>query len=169
MKQYVNLRVFRDFRKVRFYTFHIEDCEQSEATLFFNKMKSNSEVADDLNKLAQWIVEIGNNHGALLELFRFEEEAHALPPPPRGQRKVGITQIENNDLRLYCVWISESIVILANGGIKKSATVQGTPDLMPHFRFAKTMGKQINQLISQKEFNHRGKEILNIDNLDLTN
>ena len=168
MKQYVNLRVFRDFRKVRFYTFHVENCEYSETTAFFNKMKTHDEVADDLNKLVQWIVEIGNNHGALLELFRFEEEAHALPPPPRGQRKVGITQIENNDLRLYCVWISESIVILANGSIKKSATVQGTPDLVPHFRFAKAMGKQINQLISQKEFNHRGKDILDRDNLDLT-
>ena len=168
MKQYVNLRVFRDFRRVRFYTFHVENCEYSETASFFNRMKSDDEVADELNKLVQWIVEIGNNHGALLELFRFEDEAHALPPPPRGQRKVGITQIENNNLRLYCVWISDSIVILANGGIKKSATVQGTPDLVPHFRFAKAMGKQINQLISQKEFNHRGKDILDIDNLDLT-
>ena len=167
MKQYVNLQLFREFRKVRFYTFQKEEQNESETAQFFNKMKTNDEVADELNRLAQWIVEIGNNHGALLELFRFEDEAHALPPPPRGQRQVGITQIEHNDIRLYCVWISEAIVILANGGLKKSATVQEMPELMPHFRFAKTLGKQINQLISEKSFQYQGKQILNIDNIDL--
>ena len=167
MKQYVNLQVFRDFRKVRFYTFQIEDSDKSETDKFFNKLKTDMSVSDDLNRLVQWIVEIGSYHSALIELFRFEEEAHALPPPPKGQRQLGITQIENNDLRLYCIWISESIVILANGGIKKSATTQGTPELIPHFRFAKTMGKQINQLISEGNFNFQGKEILDIDNIDL--
>ena len=167
MKQYVTLQVFRDFRKVRFYTFQKEMYDETETTLFFNKMKNEVEVADELNKLTQWIVEIGNNYGALSELFRFEDEAHALPPPPRGQRKVGITQIDHNDLRVYCVWISESIVILANGGIKKSATVQETPELMPHFRFAKAMGKQINQFIAEKSFQYQGKDILDIDNIDL--
>lgn len=124
-------------------------------------------MTQDLNKLATWIVEIGQNHGALLELFRFEDEAYALPQPPIGQRMVGLSHIENNDLRLYCVWISESIVILANGGVKKSMKVQDTPELMPHFRFAKTMGRQINQLIREGTFKYRGKEILESDNLDL--
>ena len=167
MKQYVNLQVFKDFRKVRFYTFQTEDSDKSETDKFFTKMKEDVSVSDDLNCLVQWVMEIGNNHSALIELFRFEEEAHALPPPPKGQRKVGITQIENNDLRLYCIWISESIVILANGGIKKSAKTQGTPELIPHFRFAKTMGRQINQLISEGIFRFQGKEILDIDNIDI--
>lgn len=166
MKQYVNLRVFRNFKKVRFYTFQLETDAESETAKFFNKLKKEQNIADDLNRLAQWLVEIGQIHGALLELFRFEEEAHALPPPPRGQRKLGITQVENNDLRLYCIWISESIVILANGGIKKSATVQGTPELMPHFRFAKTLGRQINQLITEGSFQYKDKEILNSENID---
>ena len=167
MKQYVNLQVFRDFRKVRFYTFRIEDSDKSEVDKFFTKMKSEDSISREMNQLAQWITEIGNFHGALIELFRFEDEAHALPPPPKGQRKVGIAQIENNNLRLYCVWISESIVVLANGGIKKSATVQGTPDLLPHFRFAKAMGKQINQLIIERSLRFQGKEIFDIENIDI--
>ena len=84
MKQYVNLQLFRDFRKVRFYSFQLEDSDKSETEKFFSKMKTESSFSDDLNHLAQWIVEIGDNHGALLELFRFEDEAHALPPPPIG-------------------------------------------------------------------------------------
>ncbi len=167
MKQYVNLQVFRDFRKVRFYTFQLENNDTSETMKFFNRMKADDSSVEDLNRLARWIVEIGENHGALLELFRFEEEAHALPPPPIGQRKVGVIHIQNNDLRLYCVWISESIVILANGGIKKSDTVQGTPDLIPHFRFAKAMGRQINQLIREGNFRFYGKNILDIEDIDI--
>jgi hypothetical protein len=167
VKQYVDLQVFRDFKKVRFYTFKLENETESETSKFFNKLKNVEIVSQDLNKLATWIVEIGQNHGALLELFRFEDEAHALPPPPKGQRKVGLSHIENNDLRLYCVWISESIVILANGGLKKSMKVQDSPELMPHFRFAKTMGRQINQLITEGTIKYRGKEILESDNLDL--
>jgi hypothetical protein len=167
VKLYVNLQVFRDFRKVRFYTFQFEEDNISETAKFFDKLKTIESITDDLNRVAQWIVEIGQNHGALIELFRFEEEAYALPPPPKGQRKVGITQIEHNDIRLYCVWISESIVILANGGIKKSATTQGTPELMPHFRFAKSMGRQINQLMTEGLFQFRGKEIIDTEQIDL--
>jgi hypothetical protein len=167
VKQYVNLQEFRDFRKVRFYTFCFEDSDKNETDKFFSKMKTEDLYADDLNRLAQWIVEIGDNHGALIELFRFEEEAHALPPPPIGQRKIGVIHIQNNDLRLYCIWISESIVILANGGIKKSATLQGTPELIPHFRFAKAMGKQINQLLTEGNFRFKGKEILDIESIDI--
>jgi hypothetical protein len=167
VKQYVDLHVFRDFKKVRFYTFKLENETESETSKFFNKLKNVEIVTQDLDKLATWIVEIGQNHGALLELFRFEDEAYALPPPPKGQRKVGLSHIENNDLRLYCVWISESIVILANGGLKKSMKVQDSPELMPHFRFAKTMGRQINQLITEGTFKYRGKEILESDNLEL--
>jgi hypothetical protein len=167
VKQYVDLQVFRDFKKVRFYTFKLENETESETTKFFNRLKNVEIVTQDLNRLATWIVEIGQNHGAFLELFRFEDEAYALPPPPKGQRMVGLSHIENNDLRLYCVWISESIVILANGGIKKSMKVQDTPELMPHFRFAKSMGRQINQLITEGTFKYKGKEILESDDLNL--
>ena len=49
MKQYVNLQVFRDFRKVRFYTFQKETADETETALFFNKMKAVNGVADELN------------------------------------------------------------------------------------------------------------------------
>lgn len=168
MKQYVNLRLFRDYRKVRYYTFHIEEQEESETSKFFNKLKPQTEYADELNELANWLFEIGNKYGALPFLFRFEDEAVALPPNPRAQRRVLVEKIEKNNLRLYCIWISEEIVILANGGVKLSAVVQDSIELMPHLRFAKNMGKHINRLITNGEFQFLGKEIFDIDNIDLT-
>lgn len=113
------------------------------------------------------MVEIGNEYGALPFLFRFEDEASPLPPEPMAQRRVKIKEIKLNSLRLYCIWISEDIVILANGDLKTSRVAQESP-VKPYFNFAKNMGKQINRLIVDGSFKFKGKEILDFENIDLT-
>lgn len=170
MKQYVNLQVFKTFRKVCYYTFQIDGHNQNETDKFFSKFEFNEEIGDDLFRLNRLIITIGNQTGAIFELFRPEDQAVALPPKPsfRVNRILQIHEIEHNSLRLYCIWISEEIVILANGGIKKSQKTEDSPDLMPHFRFIKSMGKQINNLISENSFAFEGKEIFDLENIDLT-
>ena len=153
---------------MRYYTFQIENHDESETLKFFNKLKNNTEHTDELNELADWLVKIGDEYGALPFLFRFEDEAGALPPNFKSQRRIKIEKIEKNDLRLYCIWISEKIVILANGGLKLSVVAQDSPELMPHLRFVKVMGKQINRLIAERSFRFMGKEIFDMENIDLT-
>jgi hypothetical protein len=170
MKQYVNLQVFKSFRKVRYYTFQIEGHEQTETDKFFSKLEFAEQIADDLNRLNRLILTIGERTGAVIDLFRPEDEAVALPPKPnfRLSKILQIREIEHNSLRLYCIWISEEIVILANGGVKTSQKTEDSPDLMPHFRFVKSMGKQINKLIIENSFTFEGKEIFGLENIDLT-
>jgi hypothetical protein len=170
MKQYVNLQVFKSFRKVRYYTFQIEGHAQNETDKFFSKLEFVEPITDDLNRLNRLILTIGEKTGAIIDLFRPEDEAVALPPKPsfRINKILQIREIQHNSLRLYCIWISEEIVILANGGIKTSQKTEDSPDLMPHFRFIKRMGKQINRLIIENSFAFEGKEIFDLENLDLT-
>jgi hypothetical protein len=170
MKQYVNLQVFKSFRKVRYYTFQIEGHEQTETDKFFSKLEFAEQIADDLNRLNRLILTIGERTGAVIDLFRPEDEAVALPPKPnfRFSKILQIREIEHNSLRLYCIWISEEIVILANGGVKTSQKTEDSSDLMPHFRFVKSMGKQINKLIIENSFTFEGKEIFGLENIDLT-
>ena len=170
MKQYVNLQVFKTFKKVRYYTFQIEGHNQNETDKFFSKFELSEEIGDDLYRLNRLIITIGDKTGAIFELFRPEDEAVALPPKPnfRVRRILQIQELEHNSLRLYCIWISEGIVILGNGGIKTSQKTEDSPDLMPHFRFIKSMGKQINKLIIEDSFTFEGKEIFDLENLDLT-
>jgi hypothetical protein len=170
MKQYVTLEVFRTFRKVRYYTFQIEGHEQNETNKFFSKLEYVEAIADDLYRLNRLIITIGERTGAIIDLFRPEDEAVALPPKPhfRVRQILQIREIEHNTLRLYCIWISEEIVILANGGIKTSQKTEDSPDLMPHFRFIKSMGKQINKLIIEDSFTFEGKEIFDLEHIDLT-
>ena len=121
MKQYVTLKVFKTFKKVRYYTFQIEGDKQNETDKFFSKLEFVEAVADDLFRLNRLIITIGDKTGAISDLFRPEDEAVALPPKPhfRLYDILQVREIEHNSLRLYCIWISEEIVILANGGIKK--------------------------------------------------
>jgi hypothetical protein len=164
VKQYVSLRLFKTFKKVAFYTFVIEDQDDSETDKFFNKVEPMTQLEAEVNALVSWIIEIGENRGAIYDFFRFEEEASALPP----KAKFATQTLPVGNLRLYCVWLSEAVVVLANGGLKTAQTVQECPDLWPHFTFAKKMAKQLTNLLSTGELVINGKEIENINETELT-
>ncbi len=70
-------------------------------------------------------------------------------------------------LRLYCVRLSEEIVILANGGLKTGRTVQDSPDLLAKFRFANKMAHQLLELIRSGELQLAGREIVNVEQIEL--
>lgn len=163
MKLYVHLQLFKSFKKVNFYTFKFEDELHTETEKFFNKFENDVFVLNDLNNMVAWLTLIGEKYGAKTPFFRHEAAAHALPPPMSKM----IKEVIVNDLRLYCVWISEEIVILANGGIKQSQKVQDSDDLLPHFRFANIMAKQIDELIRNKEFHFNKKQIQNLSEIEL--
>ncbi len=163
MKKHVTLQLFKTFSKVNFYTFQFIDSAQSETDKFFSKFENDVLVETDLLNLVSWLSLIGQKYGAKSGFFRHESAAMALPPPMAKMVKEVIV----NDLRLYCVWISEEIVILANGGIKQSQKVQDSPEIMRHFRFANMMAIQITEMIYTDDFQYAGKQILNLNNIEL--
>lgn len=67
--------------------------------------------------------------------------------------------VEFSNLRLYCVRVSDQIVILLNGGIKTSEKVQNSPDCLAHFRFAIQVCKQLDKLIQEGEIKIRAKTL----------
>ncbi len=163
MKKLVTLQLFKSFSKVNFYTFQFEDDEESETEKFFSKLENKVEIETDLNHLVVWLSLIGKKYGAKLEFFRHEAAAHALPPPMSKMVKEVIV----NGLRLYCIPISEQIVLLANGGIKTAQQVQNAPNVLAHFRFANAMAKQVDQLIREGDFKFTGKNILHLNEIEL--
>jgi hypothetical protein len=163
VKNIVTLQLFKSFQKVNFYTFKFENDEFSETNKFFTKLETDDSVKDDLEHLAIWLSLIGQKYGAKMPFFRHEASAHALPPP----MSMMIREVIVNDLRLYCLRISDEIVILANGGIKKSQKVQDSPELISHFRFANVMSKQIDELIKEREIRFNGKFIFDLDEIEL--
>jgi hypothetical protein len=162
VNKFVSLSLYQSYNKVNFYTFQFEGDEMTETEKFFTKFEKEEQFSDDLNNMAVWLFILGQRYSAKKEFFRFEGAASALPPPKSKM----INEVIVNDLRLYCLRISDKIVILANGGIKSSQTVQGSPDLMPHFRFVNVMSKQVDEFIKDGTFKVEGKNILELDKIE---
>lgn len=164
MKNFVTIRLFKTFKRIAYYTFLVEGREHSETDAFFTRFEGQLALANDLNLLAAWIEEIGQSRGASSRYFRFENAAAALPPPARIMAELGNSYCL---LRLYCIRLSDEVVILANGGRKASQTVQNSPELMTHFRFANRMAQQLIELIQSGELVLKGKQIMNVETIEL--
>lgn len=120
------LQIFDDEEKLcTFYTVKWDDAKLSETDKFFLRFKEDSKLKTSLQELASFIeVVIGNEYGALPEFFKFENKAQGLPP--KGKFGVGEITINysNFPLRLYCLRISNSLVVLFNGAEKTSNSAQ---------------------------------------------
>lgn len=142
MNRFATIEEVEQFDKVTYYTIKFEDCEESEFENFLSKHRDDSTIQDEYNDLIAWIKQIGDAIGAKPQYFRQENRASALPPPSRF---VEIDYLQN--LRLYCMWVSESIIILFNGAIKTQNAAQDCPNVKPHFDLANKLVLEIEKLM----------------------
>ena len=94
---------------------------------------------------------IGNRYGATNDFFdRIVNRAQELPPKPKQWveeiKDLGI----NFPLRLFCYRVTESIVILFNGGIKESQATQDSENLSMKFYEAQTFVKKIEEALQSE-------------------
>jgi hypothetical protein len=146
------LEVFDDTRKLcTFYTVRLDEAEESETDRFFSKYYANEALKTSVQELVAFIFKkIGDKEGAREFFFRFENSAQALPPS--GKHEVSEITIDYNNfpLRLYCLRISDALVILFNGGEKTSQTAQ-TGDTRTSFLAADQFAKRILKALREKE------------------
>jgi hypothetical protein len=165
MNRWCVIEQFATFEKVRFYTVRFEDEEISETDKFFSTFGNDANMREDLDILLGFLRRMGTVFGAKIGFFRHEGEAEALPPKAKVVRQYGLVTFVEFDFRLYCMRLSDNVVILFNGGIKTTYTNQEDPQLMSVFRMAKTFSRRINEKIIDKSFRLSGKEII-ADELD---
>lgn len=134
-----------------FYSVKWQDAALSETDKFFDKFREQSQLKQPLQELAKFLtIVIGDEYGALEDFFKFENQAQALPPA--GIYSVGEMTINygNFPLRLYCLRISDRLVVLFNGAEKTSATAQGGKTSMV-FTEANQFAKRIADALYDKE------------------
>lgn len=121
--------------KVTFYSPKVEGAAMSEMEKFLHRMEQRAEMVQPLQELLELILgTIGNQYGADEAFFnRFENKVTALPP--KGYIKLSELKIDYRGfpLRLYCLRLSEEIVILFDGGIKTAQTAQASEISMKFF------------------------------------
>lgn len=114
------------------YSVRKEEVQDAEFYRFMNKIEQEEGLAEPFQILSQLIFDtIADKFGALSYFFnRFEAGTDALPPSPGGEKRSRLKLIELNahlpnfPLRLYCMRVSDEILILFNGGAKSTRTTQ---------------------------------------------
>jgi hypothetical protein len=155
LKRWLQIEPFVTFSKVKFFTVRFEDEAVSETDKFFNQFSSNHLHSNELDKLIAFIENLGENLGADQDFFRHERLAQALPPERRSMRRYNLLEFletERYDFRLYCLRLSNSVVILFNGGLKTNNNPENCPNVAPHFRNAQIFCKRIEEKLKDRNF-----------------
>ena len=102
------------------FTIYFENNDESEFERFINRFKDDAERKQDLQIILNAIQKMLSNNGFLERYFR-----------PEGKMNDNIVAlpIERGKLRLYCLRMSDSILIVGNGGIKDTRSYNENPEL----------------------------------------
>lgn len=110
----VELILLNDTEKCTIYSIQFIAESESEYDRFYNKFINDAKLNADLLRIVQIVDRIAEK-GALERYFRYEgnkaDSVMALP-------------VLKSKLRLYCLRLSDKILILGNGGMKKSHTYE---------------------------------------------
>ena len=159
------LEIWDDESKlVTFYTVRNHSAKENETDKFIDKFIDDVENKTFLQEIFNIVSEeIGDKHGARQYFFtRHERNVTALPPI-----KVTINEITinwyNNPLRLYCLRLSNNIVILFNGDLKTAQTAQDGKTSMTFYE-ANSYAHIIDEARNDGTITIKGRNIVSFDN-----
>lgn len=153
------------YEKVAFYTVGIHGKRFCEFDDFQKRMRANKKDTYQLKELNRFIEMIGNQYGAQDQYFKREGYAERLPGPTfkfidsDGETDFG--------LRLYCIRLSDQVVILLNGDRKTAQRVKDCKNCKPHFHFANNLSNAIYKAKLSGDIEIDGFDILTEDNFIL--
>lgn len=108
----IDLVLVNETNNCTIYTIQFQSENESEYERFYNKFKDDAIYNPDLMRIVAFINKIAEN-GAFERLFR---------PEGKMSDHVVALPVISSKLRLYCLRLSDKILILGNGGVKKSRT-----------------------------------------------
>lgn len=151
MKQRYKVELVEEHEVVNFYSIFLEDKEQSELEDFLNKFPLGCAYDDEVDVIISWIDKIAER-GALERYFR-----------PEGfyGDGVGVIPIDvGNKIRLYCLRLTNQILIFGNGGIKDVARWEDSKKLASFVRILIDTSRFIMSRLKNGTIELRGKEIV---------
>lgn len=122
-------------RKCTLYSIQFLTEDEAEYERFYNRFKKDAVFNEDLMRITDLIDRIAN-FGAFERLFR--------PEGKMSDRVVALPIIKSK-LRLYCLRLSDSILILGNGGVKNTRTYDENDELRGYVVTLQNFDKLIKQ------------------------
>ena len=168
MNNFASIELFEEYDYVTYYTIRLvgDDSKDvlSETDKFYaTHDKEDHSHFDEFDAIVRVIDAMGNYYrGAEPCFFRFENAADALPPNRKEAGRVfEIEIVRDSELRLYCIRLSNEIVVLLNGGVKTNDDPRKCSNVARHFSFAQLIAKAIDEFILEGAIKLDGKSIIN--------
>jgi hypothetical protein len=117
------------------YTIQFLSENDSEFEQFYNKFKDDVEFNPDLMRIVGFFGKIAD-FGALERYFR--------PEGKMNDRVVALPVVQSK-LRLYCLRLSDKILILGNGGVKNTKTYEESRELSGYVLTLQNFDKLIKE------------------------
>lgn len=110
----VELILLNEGNRCTLYSIQFTSEDDSEYERFYSKFIEDVKLNRDLLRIVQLVDKIAEE-GALERLFR-----------PEGKMKDSVVALPvlSSKLRLYCLRLSDGILVLGNGGVKQSRTYE---------------------------------------------
>lgn len=151
MKERYHIELVEEHDKANFYSIHLEGQELTEFEKFFEKFPIGCEYDEELDVVVAWLDKIGEK-GALERYFR---------PEGHYGDGVGVIPIDvGNKVRLYCLRLSDKILIFGNGGVKDADTWQNSTTLAPYVKILIDTSRFVRSRINDGKVLLVDKEII---------
>lgn len=133
-------------KKVAFYTLKLNTRESSEFDDFLIRLNQKLKDKTELENLLKIIETIGTKWGYRQDLFKSEDAAYRFVVP----FTLRTNENSNFGLRLYCLVLSEKVIIILNGDIKTEQAVINCSNCLPHFKLSNNAAKAIEKAMDSK-------------------
>lgn len=151
----IDLILVNETDKCTIYTIQFKNEDKSEFENFYNKFKNDAVYNADLMRIVAFINKISEN-GAFERFFR---------PEGKVSDHVSALPVIQSKLRLYCLRLSDRILILGNGGVKKSRTYEEDDKLRGYVITLQKFDALLKEGVKNGQINITEKNII-IDNDD---
>lgn len=119
MAKEIRIQTIAQSDKVGLYSILFKGNDETEFRSFMNKFRDNAKLNRDYKTIVDAIDKIIAN-GALERYFRYEGKM---------SDRVSALSLDSRRLRLYCLRISDQILVLGNGGVKDTRTYEESKEL----------------------------------------
>lgn len=157
MKQEYSIALLEEYENVNFYSIRLAGEILTEVEAFFEKFPIGSNYDEEIDVIISWMDKIAER-GALERYFR---------PEGRYGDGVGVIPIDiGNKVRLYCLRLTDKILIFGNGGVKDTARWEESKELASYVKLLIDTSRFISSRIKDGTIVLVDKEI--VGNLNFT-
>ena len=151
MKQKYSLELVEQHPSVNFYSIKLDEQELTELERFFEKFPIGCEYDRDIDVIIAWLDKIGET-GALERHFKYEGKY--------GDGVMAIPIEIGNKVRLYCLRLSDSVLIFGNGDVKDVERWQDSTTLSSYVKMLMDTSRFIASRMNNGDIILVDKEII---------